>query len=171
MSSTVSFFGTTKVRKLLLVIDCGTRESLKGPIQSIEVSYIVHATEDAQTLAKAVSTLLSVDTTPEEEQMEGHFGNAITRVRYHLTGEEAAAALGSIVARLPTPTKDKLERGIGELMDEHSALYLRFDKQRLVAGTLEEGTGDPVRIKVKPRGFLLRGGAKEFYSKILFGGN
>ncbi|MGD0476915.1 MAG: RNA-binding domain-containing protein [Nitrososphaerales archaeon] len=144
---------------------------MKGPIQSIEVSYIVHATEDPQTLAKAVSTLLSVDTRSEEEQMEGHFGNVITRVRYHLTGEDAAAALGSIVAHLPTPTKGKLERGIGELVDEHSALYFRFDKQCLVAGTLEEGTGDTVRIKVKPRGFLLRGGAKEFYSKILSGGS
>ena len=144
---------------------------MKGPIQSIEVSYIVHATEDPQTLAKAVSALLSVDTRPEEERMEGHFRNAITRVRYHLTGEDAAAALGSIAAHLPTLTKDNLERGIGELVDEHSALYLRFDKQRLVSGTLEEGTGDPIRIKVKPRGFLLQGGAKEFYSKILFGGS
>jgi RNA binding exosome subunit len=171
MSSTVSFFGTTKVHKLLLVINCGTPASLRGPIQSIEVSYIVHATEDPRTLAKAVSTLLSVDARPEEEEMKGHFGNAITRVWYRLTGEDAAAALGNIVANLPTLTKERLERSIGELVDEHFVLYLRFDKQRLVAGALEEGTGDPIRIKVKPRGFLLRGGAKEFYSKILFGGS
>ena len=143
---------------------------LKGPVQSVEVSYIVHATEDPQTLAKAVTTVLSVDAAPEEEQMEGHFGNAITRVRYHLTGEDAVAALGSIAARLPALTKDRLKRGLGELVDEHSALYLRFDKQRLVVGALEEGTDDPVRIRVKPRVFLLRGGAKDFYSKILFGG-
>jgi RNA binding exosome subunit len=142
---------------------------LKGPIQSIEVSYIVHATEDPQTLAKAVSTMLSVDAVPEEERMEGHFGNVITRVKYHLTGDDAAAALGSIVAHLPAMTKGNLKRGIGELVDEHSTLYLRFDKQRLVVGTLERGTGDPVRVTVKPRVFLLRGGAKEFYSKILFG--
>jgi len=142
---------------------------LKGPIQSIEVSYIVHATEDPQTLAKAVSTLLSVDAAPKVEQMEGHFGNAITRVRYHLMGKDAAAALGSIAAHLPALTEDRLKRGIGELVDEHSALYLRFDKQRLVVGALEEGTGDSVRIRVKPRVFLLRGGAEEFYSKILFG--
>ena len=144
---------------------------MKGPIQSIEVSYIVHATEDPQTLAKAVSTLLSVDAVPEEEPMEGHFGNAITRVRYHLTGKDAAAALGNIAAHLPPLTKDRLKRGIGELVDEHFALYLRFDKQRLVVGSLEEGTGDPVRIRVKPRAFLLRGAVKEFYSKILFGGS
>jgi len=171
MSSTVNLFGTTEVRKLLLVIDCGTQTGLKGPIQSIEVTYIVHATEDPQALAKAVSTLFSINAVPKQEQMEGHFGNAITRVRYHLTGEDAAVALGSIAARLPALTKGWLKSGIGELLDEHSTLYLRFDKQRLVTGTLEEGTGDPVRIRVKPRVFLLRGGAKEFYSKILLGGS
>lgn len=144
---------------------------MKGQIQSIEVSYIVHATEDPKIVAKAVSTMMPLDVVPEEEPMEGHFGNAITRVRYHLTGEDAAVALDSIAAHLPALTKDMLKRSIGELVDEHSALYLRFDKQRLVVGTLEEGTSDPVRIRVKPRVFLLQGGAKEFYSKILFGGN
>ena len=144
---------------------------MKGSIQSIEISYILHATEDPQTLAKAISHLLSVDAVPEEEHMEGHFGNVITRVRYHLIGEDAAAALGSIVAHLPALTKDRLNRDIGELVDEHSVLYLRFDKQRLVVGALEEGTADPVRIRVKPRVFMLRGGAREFYSKTLFGGS
>ena len=113
--------------------------------------------------------MLSVDAVPEVEQMTGHFGNAITRVRYHLTGEDAAAALESIAVRLPALAKDRLARGIGELVDEHSALYLRFDKQRLIAGALEEGTDDSVRVRVKPRVFLPRGGAEEFYSKILFG--
>ncbi|MGD0395580.1 MAG: RNA-binding domain-containing protein [Nitrososphaerales archaeon] len=144
---------------------------MKGLVQSIEVSYILHATEDPQTLTKAISSLLSVDAVPEEERMEGHFGNAIAKVRYHFIGEDAAAALSSIAAHLPALTKDRLKCDISELMDEHSALYLRFDKQRLVEGTLKAGTADPVRIRVKPRVFLLRGGAKEFYSKILFGGS
>jgi RNA binding exosome subunit len=142
---------------------------LKGPIQSLEVSYFVHATEDPDTIASAVSTLLSVDAQPEEEKMEGHFGNPIVRVRHSIIGEDAATALGRIATRLPESTKDKLERGIREFLDEHSALYLRFDKQRLVVGRLEEGTGDPIRVKVKPRGFLLHNGAGEFYSKVLFG--
>lgn len=170
MSSTVSFLGTTNDRKLLLVIDCGTPASLKGPIQSIEVSYFVHATEDPQTIAGAVSSLLSVDVHPEEVRMEGHFGNTIIWVRYHLTGENAAAALASIAARMTARTMESLKRSIRELVDEHSALYLRFDKQRLVEGSLEDGSADPVRLKVKPRGFLPPDRAGEFYSKVLFGG-
>ncbi len=145
--------------------------SLKGPIQSIEVSFFVHATEDLETLTNAVSSLLQVDSRPEEEKMEGHFGNPLTWVRYRRTGEDAAAALDRIAARLSKDEKDKLEHGVEELVDEHSALYLRFNKQRLVVGRLEEGTGDPVRVKVKPRGYLPRGGAREFYSRVLFGGS
>ena len=166
---TVSFCGTIEQRKLLLVIDCGTQMGLKGPVQSVEVSFFVHATEDLEKLTNAVSALLPIDARPEEEKMEGHFGNPITWVRYHLSGEEAAAALEGISAHLSAQEKERLEGEIEELVDDHSALYLRFDKQRLVAGRLEEGKSDPVRVKVKPRGFLLRDGAKEFYSKVLFG--
>jgi RNA binding exosome subunit len=137
----------------------------------VEVSFFVHATEDLETIKNAVSALLSVGAEPEEEKMEGHFGNPIIWVRYHFIGENAAAALSGIEACLSANEKDRLKRGVDDLVDEHSALYLRFDKQRLVEGKLEEGTRDPVRVKVKPRLFLLRSGAREFYSKVLFGGS
>lgn len=130
----------------------------------------MHATEDPVTLTNAVSNLLSVDARPQEETMEGHFGNAITVVKYRLTGEDATLVLERIVNRLPVPTKIRLGRVIEDRVDEHYTLFLRFDKQHLVEGRLEEGTGDSIRIKVKPRGYLLREGAREFYSKVLFGG-
>ncbi len=143
---------------------------MKGPIQSVEVSYFLHATEDPQKLGKAVSGLLSVNIPPETEEMEGHFGNKITGVRYRLTAGDASAAFSSIASKMQTSLKEELNRKIAELVDEHSVLFLRFDKQRLVSGSLEEGSGDSIRVKVKPRIFVLRGGASEFYSKMLFGG-
>jgi len=173
MSSTGARTGTTNVWKLLLVIDCGTPAKLKGPVQSLEVSYFVHATEDFMKLSEAVSAILSVTSTPVKERLEGHHGNPITRVRYHLTGNEAAMVLDRIATRLTGETKTTLRRNLEELLDEHSALYLRFDKQRLVQGSLQEGSGDAVRVKVKLRGggsYLARGNAAEFYSKVLFRG-
>ncbi len=151
-------------------MNCGTMWSLKGPIQSVEVTYLLHATEDPKKLVAAVSALLAVEAEPEEDEMEGHFGNKITRVGYHLTGEDAGAAFSAIASRISAPLKKELKGRIAELIDEHSALFLRFDKQRLVSGSLEEGAGDPVKVKVKPRVFVLKGGAKEFYSQLLFGG-
>lgn len=163
--------GTTNVRKLLIVINCGTPAKLKGAVQSVEVSYLVHATEDIAKLSEAVYAMLSVPSKPEEEKLEGHHGNPITRVRYHITGDEAALVLDRIAARLAGETKIVLRNDLEELLDEHSALYLRFDKQRLVQGALQEGTGDAVRVKVKLRGgHLARESAAEFYSRVLFGG-
>ncbi len=144
--------------------------SLKGPIQSLEVTYLLHATEDAGKVSDAIRGLLSVGALPETEELEGHFGNKIVRVRYHLTGVEARTAIASLAARMPPNLKDKTRTGLDGMVDEHSALFMRFDKQRLVSGTLEEGSGDPVRIRVKPRVFLLKGSANEFYARLLLGG-
>jgi RNA binding exosome subunit len=58
---------------------------------------------------------------------------------------------------------------IASHVDEHSALFLRFDKQGLVAGSLRLGSADAVRVKVKPRGFIPKGGADAFYAGLLRG--
>jgi len=103
------------------------------------------------------------------ERLEGHFGNEILSVRLHLVGEEANLAFQGVVARLPKDLKVGLLENIGAHLDEHSAFFLRLDKQRLVAGTLALGSGDSVRLKVKPRLFLLKGGAAEFYARLIGG--
>jgi RNA-binding protein len=150
---------------------CGTEGKLKGPIQSVEVTYLLHATEDPDRVSSAVNQLLSVRAEHETEVLEGHFGNKIVLVRFHLTGEDAATAVDSLASQMTAETKDYLKNSLDEIVDEHSALFLRLDKQKMVEGTLAEGSADPVRVKVKPRVFLLRGGAKEFYVRLLFGGS
>jgi RNA binding exosome subunit len=143
---------------------------LKGPIQSVEVTYLIHATEDKDRVDSAVKELVSTQAEPVAEEMEGHFGNKIVRVRFHLTGDDAASAFEGIVRHLPPGLKSELEREMGAHLDEHSALFLRLDKQRLVSGVLEAGSPDPIRVKVKPRRFLIKGDAREFYLKLLTGG-
>lgn len=143
---------------------------MRSPIQSVEVSYFVHATEDPAKLRSAVEKLISSQTKPSVEEFEGHFGNRILNVRFHMTGEDAAKAFKSVVLSLTEGMKEELARDISLYVDEHSALYVRFDKQALVTGSLAWGNSDPVRLKVKPRSFLLREGAGDFYRKIIEGG-
>ena len=140
---------------------------MKGPIQSVEVSYFLHATEDQERVNSAVMQLTAAEVGPEVEEVEGHYGNKIVMVRLHLTGDDAARAVRRIAERLPDQLKDQLTKEMGAHLDEHSALFLRFDKQRLVSGSLALVSADPVRVKVKPRIFLIRGGAPLFYSKLL----
>jgi RNA binding exosome subunit len=143
---------------------------LKGPIQSVEATYLVHATEDAEKVGGAVAKLLGAASEPVVESLEGHFGNRILRGRLHLTGEEAARAFESLVALMPQGMRDEVVADIGPYLDEHSALFLRLDKQKLVSGSVALGTGDAVRLKVKPRVFQLKGGAPRFYAQLIGGG-
>ena len=140
---------------------------MKGVIQSFDVSYFLHATEDGVKVGSAVSKLTGSEEPLEEEAMVGHFGNPITRVDLHLHGEEAAASLERLVTSLPAPLRASLAKEIDKHVDEHSSLFLRLDKQKLVQGQLAMGTGDVVRLKVKPRSFVMKGRAKDFFLGLL----
>jgi RNA binding exosome subunit len=142
-------------------------EGLKGPVQSVEITYLIHATEDQQKVERAIAEVLAINAQPIVERLEGHFGNEILSVRLHLSGEEANLAFQGVVARLPKDLKARLLANVGAFLDEHSAFFLRLDKQQLVAGNLALGPGDPVRLKVKPRLFLLKGRAAEFYANLI----
>jgi RNA binding exosome subunit len=139
---------------------------LKGPIRSLEVTYLLHATEDPVKVAKAVAKMLSAGAPAEVEGLEGHYGNRIERIRVHLTGDDAQRAFDRIVSGLSDEQRSRLVGSLGSFLDEHSALFLRFDKQRLVLGSLSLESADPVRVKVKPRPFLMSGDARKFYSGL-----
>jgi RNA binding exosome subunit len=141
--------------------------ALKSQIQALEATCFLHATEDPAKVRRAVAELLGAESAPDEERLEGHFGNPIVRLKFHLTGTEAEGAVRRIFAALPTEQSARLSTEMGSFLDEHSALFLRFDKQMLVLGRLGLGGGDPLRVKVKPRMFQMKTDALEFYRRLL----
>lgn len=143
---------------------------MKGPIQSVEVTYLIHATEDSEKISTAVSRLTGVLSEPVLEHLEGHFGNEITKARIQLTGDVATRAFERIVVMMSDGMRKSISADIGSFLDEHSAMFLRLDKQLLVSGSLALGSGDSVRVKVKPRLFLAKGGAPRFYADLMGGG-
>jgi RNA binding exosome subunit len=140
---------------------------MKGPIQSVEVTYLIHATEDPGRVERAVSALLHSSAKPELDELEGHFGNKILRARLHLTGDEAEGAFGSMLRSMTPGLRREVLSALPSYLDEHNALFLRLDKQKLVAGTAALGSGDAVRVKVKPRLFLMKGSAARFYEQLI----
>ena len=142
---------------------------MKGAIQSLDVSYLLHATEDADRVAAAVRELIGSEAPFEFEDLEGHFGNRITKVSLHLHGEDATSAFIRVTGRMPVTLKKSVAGDIDRLVDEHSSLYLRFDKQRLVQGGIATGQDDAIRLKVKPRAFLVHGHARDFFLDQLKG--
>lgn len=140
---------------------------MKGPIQSMELTYFIHETEDPGKVRDAVSRLLPSPPDIDYEKLSGHFGNMILRGRVHLAGDEATAAFGRVVAALPRSLKQQVAADLRSFLDEHSSFYLRLDKQALVSGSLSLGSGDPIRLKVKPRLYLVKGSAPRFFLELL----
>jgi len=136
---------------------------MKSTIQSLDVSFLLHATEDSGRVSDAVRGLVGGEVALETEEMEGHFGNRILKVSLHLHGDEATRAFEALNAKIPVALRKELAADIDKLVDEHSSLYLRFDKQKLVGGEIAAGYDDAVRLKIKPRAFLLHGRAKYFF--------
>lgn len=140
---------------------------MKSRIQSIEVSLFIHATEDEDRIISFVESKLMLDVKPMREELEGHFGNRIVHVSYHVTGDKADKLLNRIVEMMPKETLASLVRHIGMSIDEHKALYLRFDKQEFMKGRIRIGASDPIRVKIKPRIYLMRKDAINFYIEVM----
>lgn len=133
----------------------------------MEVSCFIHATEDEGKVAGAIARELKISGEPHRERLDGHFGNEVIHLRYHLTGEEAWLAFTIIAGRLESGDLRALLEGLDSAIDEHSALFLRFSKQDLVMGRLAISAGDPIRVRLKPRQFMIRGEVTRFYGQLL----
>jgi len=139
----------------------------KSEIESLEVSLLLHATEDEERVVDEIRLQLSIRASAIMEVLEGHFGNRIIRVRYHVTRREASGVFAHICSLIPSPEKKKILGEIGRNIDEHKALFLRFSKQELLNGRLALSENDPIRIKVRPSAHAMRGDPSEFYARIM----
>jgi len=143
---------------------------VSSSVQSLEVSYFLQMTEDEEKVRRAVSALLGGDLQEERQEAEGHHGNTIIWVRHHLTGDEAEAAFKRILARIGGDGRKDILGELGSLLDDHNALYIRLSKQVLVmSGNAVLASSDPVRVKVKPRGYLVKGDPSGFYARLFEG--
>ncbi len=127
---------------------------MKSAIQTVEVSYFLHATEDMARVSSAVSELVGAGAPPEVEEMTGHFGNVIRRVTFRSHGAQAAESFARLAERFPPELKAEVVKEMDLFLDEHSSLFLRLDKQKFLGGEFVRGSKDAIRIRVKPRAFM-----------------
>lgn len=135
---------------------------------SVTISFLIHSTEDVQSLVGLVSKKLQI---PENEfeirQLEGHYGNSLHYASAHVTGNSADVVSTFIFSSLDEKSKKSLAMNLDSSLDEHDALYLRLDRQ-LLNRWLTLGSEEPIRIKFKPNN--RRGGRKavrEQYADLL----
>ncbi len=136
-------------------------------IQAVEISCFVHATEDEVRVRGAVAKALGIEEGPSREPLEGHFGNPIVHLVWHVTGDAAWTAFGRLVEFIGESGREEVLRGLEDQTDEHGALYLRLDKQALLRGVALFSSSDPVRVRVKPRKFMIKGSPGQYYRGLM----
>ena len=141
---------------------------MPSDLQSLEISYFIQATEDEERVRKAVEAMVGRELPEERQEAEGHHGNPIVWVRHHLTGDQAVAGLRGIVSRMGEDERKAILDDLTPMLDEHNALFLRLSKQVLVMkGAAVLASSDPVRVKLKPRSYLVKGDPAGFYERLL----
>ena len=142
---------------------------MQREIQALEISCFVQATEDEGKIRGAIAKSFGLHQDPGKEDLEGHFGNAIIDLKWHLTGEQAWTSFRALVALLGETGRRELLRELGAYLDEHGALYIRLNKQTLISGMATLSSSDPVRVRVKPRHFMMKGPPSQFYERMMEG--
>jgi len=140
---------------------------VSSDIQSVEVSYFLQMTEDESKVTNAVAALVGDERPPAREVVEGHFGNTIVWVKHHIAGDPAQAAIRRILVRIAPEERRTILGDLGSYLDEHNTLYLRLNKQALVMrGDAVLGNADPIRVRVKPRSYKIKGDIGGFYRRL-----
>jgi RNA binding exosome subunit len=127
---------------------------------SITVTFLIHATEDAEALMRNIREELAIK---EDEisfdKIQGYFGNEIVSVKAHVIGPGTKSVANALFSQLSKSAREVLLSELEKSMDEHDALYIRIDRQTLRKGEIYLSDEEPIRVKLKPK---RRSGGHEF---------
>ena len=126
---------------------------MERPVQSVEISTIIHATEDPEKVQVALTTVLppTLSKLTTRRYLEGHHGNPITTLIAKLTkSADIRQFTQHFLPKLPRNERLRIVRDLNLLTDEEGNLFIRVDKQSAFRGilTLTEHD-DPIRVKIK----------------------
>jgi RNA binding exosome subunit len=125
-------------------------------LTSIELSFLIHATEDLDKVLDVVRSLVPKDYANkmkiQRDELKDHYGNPIILVKIRI---KEARAIQYIINGLSDGLNNKEKRslfsGIEKRLDEKGTLYLRLDKQAACLGVLRLSEEDYIRIKITPK--------------------
>jgi RNA binding exosome subunit len=114
----------------------------------VNINVILHATEDLTKFLR----IFEKDYNIKEEDftiqnLKGHFDNPITILNAEITKDDALKLIKKITAKMTEEEIQEILKDIEERIS-NSTLYLRFDKQKFIKGTLEIQEKNPIQIKI-----------------------
>jgi hypothetical protein len=154
-----------------------SRKSLDYQVESVEISFLVHATEDMDHLLLMIRSIIPKQNIEDLDffidEMKGYYGNLISIVKTVIRNKSIASEFAlNIANRLGFRDKAILRSNIKQYVDESGTLYIRLNKQAIFEGDFKLGISDPIRVKVKLTN-KIRGYAEalKLYSKFGFLGD
>lgn len=128
---------------------------LERVVQRVEMTVLVHATEDESKVRKAIMNLLPPGIDPpafEAIKLQGYYGDPITTLKLNVKHRRPATELlDHIVKRLSSLDLQTLLDELPQRIDESKNLYIRLDKQKAYTGKAVLETHDSIRVKARLR--------------------
>jgi RNA binding exosome subunit len=128
---------------------------LERVVHSVELTALVHATEDEPKVRKAVLNLLPPGIDPpafEAVKLQGYYGDSITTLKLTVKHRRPATdLLEHIVRRLSSLDLRALLDELHKRIDESKNLYIRLDKQKAYTGKAVLERHDSIRVKARLR--------------------
>lgn len=122
---------------------------MKGKIEWIRVSAVVHSTESREKVSQAIANLFPFDFEIQVSPARGHFGNPMEYLEVEITKNSEIKAFWKNLVHI---LKDELENLLSTLearIDSQNVLHIRVDKQKAFLGEFRLSNSDPIAIKVK----------------------
>jgi RNA binding exosome subunit len=127
--------------------------SIKRPVRYVELTTLVHATEDKEKVLRAIHNLFPDNIDPPrilETNLTGFFGDDLTSIKLEITKRKPATEfLEYLILNLNSIEYQEILDNLSQRMDDSKNLYLRFDKQKAFQGNLSLDMHDSIRIKFR----------------------
>ena len=123
------------------------------PVQHLEITTLVHATEDHIKVVHAVSNLFPehIEMPPYNEvKFTGVFGESIAMLKWVLKNRRPATeTFNKVITGLNSIDLHQVQESLGDRIDENKNMYLRVDKQKAATGVIRLDNRDSIRIKAR----------------------
>ncbi len=123
------------------------------PVQNLEITTLVHATEDQSKVIDAVSNLFpeDIEVPPcEKVKFTGVFGDPLVMLKWVLKNRRpATVTFDNVLLGMSSLDLHQVLESLGNRIDENKNMYMRLDKQKAAIGVIRLDSHDSIRIKAR----------------------
>jgi RNA binding exosome subunit len=122
---------------------------MKGKIEWIKVSAVVHSTESREKVSQAIANIFPFDFEIQISEAKGHFGNPMEYLEVEIKKSSEIKAFWKNLMNILKNEIETLLETLDDRIDGQNVLHIRIDKQRAFLGDFKLSNVDPIAIKVK----------------------